>query len=173
MSRIFSFFGSLADRIFSVAMALLFALVPTYMAQYTDVLAGAQMESGKLYQELTEVASKYNLSAHDYLEQLSKNTDPMVRDNAEVSLSAVKRYLKYTEALEALKSASIWNRPFRFLRYYDQTISDAMIFEPNVPLNLEGIAYALAGVLVALLIVALLRGLLYLFGVGKKKTVRA
>ena len=153
----FGSIGSLADRVICVLFAIILAQAPVYISQYVNVLAGAQMESEKIYDDLENSAAKFNLTLDEYLGRLLSNPDPMVKENAEVSSSAVNRYRQYSEALDALLNSSVWSKPFRLMQYYDQSIHAAMKFEPNVPLTYEGGFYALAGVLIAMLILGLFR----------------
>jgi hypothetical protein len=159
LSKVFSPIGSLLDRVICVVFAVVLAQAPVYMAQYIDVLAGAQMEAGKVYEELTVAARTFDLEVDPYLDKLASNADPMVRNSAEVQLNAVARYRRYTEALKALRDRSAWVRPFMLMRHYDPSVHAAMDFEPNVPLTIEGAVYAGLGVVLALLVMALFKGL--------------
>ena len=155
LKKFFGLFGNLGDRLVCVFFAFLFTQVPTYINQYTDVLAGAKMEAQKTYVELDESAAEFNLTVDAYLKKLVANEDAMVRENAEVSLNAVERYRRYQEAFEALTSASLWTRPFSLLKHYDKSIHAAMQFETNIPITVEGGVYAFVGVLIGLLAIAL------------------
>ena len=55
-------------------------------------------------------------------------------------------------AQSAIQHASLWTRPFVFLRHLDPAIARATwgIFQPAVPTTLEGLVYALLGMLVLL-----------------------
>jgi hypothetical protein len=161
--------GSLVDRVVCVLFAIALAQAPVYIAQYIDVLAGAQMESQKTYDDLEERAAKFDLTLDEFLTRLINNPDPLVKENAEASASTVDRYKRYTEALNALLYGSVWAKPFLLARHYDPSINAAMHFEPNVPLTMEGAVYALAGVLIAMLIMGFFR---FIFGKifgGKKE----
>ncbi|MEZ4777251.1 MAG: DUF2937 family protein [Bacteroidia bacterium] len=151
--------GTITDRIICIVFAIVFAQAPVYMAQYIDVLSGAQMESQKLYEDLVERASKYELTIDEFLERLKANPDVLVKENAEASESAVNRYRNYTEALNALLESSVWNKPFRLIKYYDPSVNAAIQFEPNVPLTWEGIIYAFIGLVLALVIIGLFSSL--------------
>lgn len=160
MKGIFSLFGlvgNLLDRILCVLGAVVLAQAPVYMAQYVDVLSGAKMESGIVYSELSQLAESYNLSLDAYLGTLEANPDPMVRENIAVQRSAVDRHIRYVTAFEAITQASLWTRPFRFLQHRDPAIQQAVVFEPNVPLTLEGAVYALLGILLVMLLLGLVR----------------
>lgn len=152
LSKIFAPLGRLFDRIVCVVFAVVLAQAPVYMAQYIDVLSGAQMEAGKLYAELEGAAQAFGLEVDPYLDKLAANADPMVSNNAQIQQNAVGRYYRYSEALAALRDRSPWVRPFQLIRHYDPSIHAALDFEPNVPLTIEGAVYAGLGVLLALLV---------------------
>lgn len=157
MSFMLTYIGNLTDRIICVAFAILFAQAPVYMAQYIDVLSGAQMEANKIHQELETAAGNYNLSIQEYLDKLLNNPDPMVRDNISIQKNAEERYQKYTEALADLTEKGPWMRPFHLINHFDPSIHAAMHFEPNFPFTWEGAAYAFIGVLLALLLIGLVK----------------
>ena len=51
----------------------------------------------------------------------------------------------------ALRDASVWMRPFVFLRHIDREVAHGTwgVFRPAVPTTLEGLAYAAGGVVLA------------------------
>ncbi|MEL6252222.1 MAG: DUF2937 family protein [Bacteroidota bacterium] len=161
---LFNFLGNLSERIFTVILAVIFAQAPVYMNQYTHVLAGAQKESETTYLDLENRAAGYDQTVEAFLNDLMQNEDPRVKDNAEVSWNTVKRYLDYDKALKSLRNSNAFTRPFNFLRHLDGRIRSAVKFSPSLPLNFEGLIYAILGVLVAM-------GISGLFGkwTGKKK----
>lgn len=169
MSRLLKSFGSLTDRIICVAFAVLFAQVPVYISQYVDVLSGARMEAKKVYDEVAEVANEYGQSVEVFLGEMAENPDQRVRDLTGVQLNTVQRYHRYTEALEALTKRAGWLKPFALMNHYDPSIHAAMFFEPNVPLTIEGAIYALMGVIVALLLIALVTGIVQRIRNSRKK----
>ena len=153
----FGSIGSVIDRILCVVFAVVLAQAPVYIAQYIDVLAGAQMEAQKTYDDLDNRAAKYEMTVKEFLDRLLENSDPLVRENAEATASTVDRYVRYSAALDDLLNSSALSRPFKLMKHYDPSIHAAMKFEPNVPLTIEGAFYALAGVLIALLIIGFFR----------------
>ncbi|MDX2245739.1 MAG: DUF2937 family protein [Bacteroidia bacterium] len=172
LTPIAKYFGTIADRIICVVFAVVFAQVPVYIAQYIDVLSGAQMESQKMYDDLVGRAQKYELTIEEFLERLKANPDVLVKENAEASESAVNRYKNYTDALNALLHSSVWSKPFRLMKHYDPSIHSAMQFEPNLPLTGEGLIYALLGVVVAVLLIGLISSLFRVL-FKRKKTEKA
>lgn len=171
MKGIFNFFGligNVLDRLLCVAGAILLAQAPIYMAQYVDVLSGAKAESGIIYNELTTLAKSYNLELEDYLDRLEANPDTMVRENIAVQRSAVSRYQRYEDAFAAITGATIWSRPFRLMQHFDPLIGQNVVFEPGLPLTIEGGVYALVGVILVLLILGIIRRI----GRGLRKSTK-
>jgi hypothetical protein len=156
LNRILGWFGSVLDRILCILAAVAFAQGPVYMTQYTGVLSGAKLEAGKSYEALSQEAARFNLGLQQYLDELLRNENAMVRGNAELDAALVKRYEHYTQALEALQRASAWERPLALARHFDRSIHDAVQFKPGIPFSWEGLAYALAGLILMMLILALL-----------------
>ena len=160
------------DRIICIVLVVIFMQLPMYINQYVDVLSGARMEAKRTYDDMESRAGENGLSIAEFVKRLKDNEDVIVRESGEVSENVVSRYEKYSEALEALTTGSVWVRPFRLMAHYDPTINAAIRFEPGLPLNIEGIIYGIAGLAFSLLIVGLGRGLAKrLFGKKKRAFV--
>ena len=65
---------------------------------------------------------------------------------------AVERVQHLNAAFTALRDASAWTRPFTFLRHLDAGIARATWtdYRPAVPTTVEGLMYAVVGMLVFL-----------------------
>ena len=149
MERITQSLGSLTDRIVCVIFAVLFSQAPVYMAQYEDVLSGAQMEASIKYDDLKTEAKKFGQTLDEYIDELSSNENEKVRGNAALDAQDVERYESYTAALTALHDASAFTKPFVFMSHFSSKIHSvtASQFEPNIPLTPEGLFYAFLGLL--------------------------
>jgi hypothetical protein len=158
-SKFFRPFGELFDRIVCIAFAILFAQLPVYINQYIDVLSGALTEARILYSDVEQQAGQMGMSVDDFIRHHLDNADEVFIKSGEVYSRAVTRYQAYDEAFTALTSASVWTRPFVFLSKQDPELRKAVVFDAGLPLNLEGAIYALAGLLVALLILGIVRRL--------------
>lgn len=152
---IFNFFGNLTDRIVTVLLAVILSQVPVYMNQYTHVLSGAHKESESTFLELEARASQYNQTVEAFLHELLQNDDPKVKDNAEVSLHTVERYLDYDKALKSLNASNSFTRPFNFLKHFDKRIRSALNFTPGLLFNWEGFSYGLVGVILSMVLMGL------------------
>ncbi|RMG22438.1 MAG: DUF2937 family protein [Bacteroidetes bacterium] len=169
--RIFNPVGALVDRIVCVVFAVLLAQGPTYIAQYIDVLSGAEMEARRTFEDVQERAIQEGLTVEEYIARTVEETPREVRawDFVQDTKNTVERYQKYHKALVALENSSLWARPFVLAAHFDRSIHKAIRFEPNVPITYEGAVYALIGVLLALSLMALVRGIIGLI-FGRKKT---
>lgn len=147
-----NFFGNLTDRIFTVLLAVIFSQIPIYMNQYTQVLSGAHLESESTYLELEARAAQYDQTVEAFLYELTQNQDPKVKDNAEVSLNTVERYLDYDKALKSLEGSNAFTRPFNFIKHFDNRIRAALKFKPGILLNWEGFTYGVIGVILAMIL---------------------
>jgi len=170
LMKIFSPVGALADRIICVFLAVLFAQGPTYIAQYMDVLSGAEMEARNTYENVENRANQRGLSVGEYVDKTIEETPRGIEawDFVQDTKNTVDRYERYSKALTALKNSSLWKRPWVLATHFDQAIHKAIQFEPNVPITQEGAVYGLVGVVIALILIALVRGLFNLI-FGKKK----
>lgn len=160
MSSLFRSIGSLADRILCVVAALVFLQAPMYLNQYQNVLAGAQKEASISYQRLVEIAAEFDQTIEDYLAELLANDNPKVVANAREDQEQVDRYHDYTKALAAFEAAGSLERPFVFLKWYNPTLATAVVFQPGLPLTMEGFAYALLGIVLMMLLIALVKRVL-------------
>ena len=90
-----------------------------------------------------------------------------------VMSDAAERTASLQAAHDALLNASLWTRPFVFFRHLDLGIAQGTwaVYKPAVPTTLEGLVYALAGMLVFLLLYHV--GLKPLAGLVARKPVRA
>lgn len=174
LAKIFSPIATIADRIICVVAAIALAQGPNYIAQYVDVLSGAEMESRKTFEDVQGRATARGMSVDDYIEKTVKETPREIEawDFVQDSKKSVERYQKYHEALLALQNTTLWKRPFVLAYHFDQSVHEAIKFEPNVPITTEGAVYGLIGVLIALMAIGLVKALLNLIFGKKKKTVK-
>jgi len=149
---LFAAVEGLLDRFICVAGAVIFSQAPEYMQQYLQRLGGHLDEARRQLDQLRDAAARSGLT----LEQLTAHTDaardPAVARLGDVLKETATRVDSLAAAEAAIRGASILERPFVFLHRLDPGIASATwsVFKPAVPTTLEGLAYALVG-LVALL----------------------
>lgn len=145
-------FDSLIDRILCVLGAVSFSQGPEFMQQYLQRLGGHLAEARRQLEAFQDTAANTGVTLDRLIRQTGADPDPGVARLGEVMTDAVARVGSLQSAHDALARASLWERPFVFLRHLDFEITRATcaIFKPAVPATLEGLVYALAGMLVFL-----------------------
>ena len=144
----------LLDRALCVIGAVVFSQVPEFMQQYLQRLGGHLDEARRQLFHFQEAAAQSGLSLDRLIGQPTANADPAVAKLSAVMQEAITRVDTLATAQAAIHDASLWSRPFVFLRHADLAIVRATwaIFKPAVPTTAEGLAYALFGMLILLAI---------------------
>lgn len=139
----------LLDRALCVVGAVLFSQLPEFMQQYLQRLGGHLDEARRQLLQFQHTAAQSGLTLDQLIGQTNANADPAVARLGGVMTAASARVDALQAAQSAIQHASLWNRPFVFLRYLDPAIAHATwtIFKPAVPTTVEGLAYALLGML--------------------------
>lgn len=147
-----SIFDSLLDRILCIVGAVLFSQGPEFMQQYLQRLGGHLDEARRQLDVFHKTAQQAGLSLDQFISQTAANTDPAVAKLGGVMTAAAERVSFLESAHDALLHSALWQRPFVFVRHLDFEIARATgaVFKPAVPTTVEGVAYALTGMLVAL-----------------------
>lgn len=145
-------FEGLLDRALCVIGAVLFSQAPEFMQQYLQRLGGRLDEARLQVTQFQHTAAQSGLTLERLISQTSANADPAVARLGGVMTAALDRVGALEGAQDALLHASLWTRPFVFLRHFDPAIGRATwtVFQPAVPTTLEGFVYALLGMLVLL-----------------------
>lgn len=140
----------LLDRALCVIGAVLFAQMPEFMQQYLQRLGGHLDEARRHLRQFQQTAAQSGLTLDRLISQTNANTDPAVARLGGVMTETIGRVHSLEAAQAALANASLWSRPFVFLRHIDFGIAQATwaIFKPAVPTTIEGLVYAMAGMLI-------------------------
>lgn len=143
---------SLLDRLLCVAGAVGFSQAPEFMQQYMQRLGGNLDEARRQLMQFEQAATQSGLTLERFIAQTSTNSDTAVAKLGGVMTRAVSRVDSLESAQTALQNASLWTRPFVFIRHLDSSIAQGTwsIFKPAVPTTAEGLLYALLGMLVLL-----------------------
>ena len=144
----------LLDRALCVIGAVVFSQIPEFMQQYLQRLGGHLDEARRQLLRFQQAAAQSGLSLDGLIGHTTANADPAVAKLSEVMTEAVTRVDTLATAQAAMQGASLWSRPFVFLRHADPAIARGTwaIFKPAVPTTLEGLVYALFGMLVLIAI---------------------
>lgn len=145
-------FDSFIDRILCVFGAVLFSQGPEFMQQYLQRLGGHLDEALRQLAIFQQTAAQAGLSLDQFIGQTGTNPEASVARLGGVMTDAVERVTMLQSAHEALLHASLWERPFVFVRHLDIAIARATgaVYQPAVPTTAEGLLYAMAGMLVFL-----------------------
>lgn len=140
------------DRLLCVVGAVAFSQAPEFMQQYMQRLGGHVDEARRQLIQFEQAAAQSGLTLERFIAQTSTNADTAVAKLGGVMSRAVTRVDSLESAQAALQNASLWTRPFVFLRHLDTSIAQGTwaIFKPAVPTTAEGMVYALVGMLVLL-----------------------
>jgi len=143
---------TLLDRLLCVLGAVLFCQLPEFIQQYLQRLGGRLDEARRQLAQFTEVAAQSRLTLDQFIERTAHNADAGVARLSGVMHDAVNRVDALASADAALRGASLWSKPFVFFEHLDPSIARATlsIYRPAVPTTVEGLVYAVAGMLVVL-----------------------
>lgn len=142
------------DRVLCVVGAVLFSQGPEFIQQYLQRLGGHVDEARRQVEQFRHTAEQSGVSLEQLIAQTNANSDAAVAKLGGVMSTAAERLHSLEASQAAITQASIFERPFVFLRHADLQIAQSTwnIFKPAVPTTAEGLVYALAGMLVLLLL---------------------
>ncbi len=143
---------SLLDRVLCVAGAVAFSQFPEFIQQYLQRLGGHLDEARRQVAKFAEIAAQSKLTLPEFITRTDHNSDLAVAKLGGVMQGAVDRVEQLSFANAAIHDASLWERPFVFLRHLDPEIARGTwsIYQPAVPTTVEGLIYALLGVVTVL-----------------------
>lgn len=142
----------LLDRLLCVAGAVLFSQAPEFLQQYLQRLGGHLDEARRQLAQFEQVATQAGMTLERLGAHVSAASDATTANLGGVLRASLVRVGELQSAHDALAHASLLARPFVFLRQMDPAIARATWreFQPAVPTTLEGLAYALVGIVVLL-----------------------
>ncbi len=146
------------DRLVCVCGAVAAAQGPEFMQQYLQRLGGHLDEARRQLAVFQGIAERAGLTLAQLVEQTRNTGVSTSAPRADSVAATAQRVDDLTQAHQALKQASTWERPWIFIRDLDTGIVAAtwQDYRPAVPTTGEGLVYAAVGLAVA---VALYYGL--------------
>ena len=152
LKKTFSFFDRILDRIFSVIGAVAFSQIPEFIQQYIQRLGGHVDEAQYQVELIRKAAQSSGHTLSNYIELFIPHTDPSVVQQGQLIQRTIERARELAEALQAIKEASVFTRPFVFLANIKYPIAKATLedFQPALPLSIESLIYAFIGLFLAL-----------------------
>jgi hypothetical protein len=152
--RFLRVFDGVIDRVLCVGGAILFSQGPEFMQQYLQRLGGHLAEAQRQLGLFQQAATQSGATLEQFITQTRANPNAGLRQLGAVMNDAAERTASLQSAHDALLNSSLWTRPFVFLRHLDLGIAEGTwtVYKPAVPTTLEGLLYALTGMLVLLLL---------------------
>ncbi len=143
---------TVCDRVLCVVGAVAFAQLPEFIQQYRQRLGGHLDEARRQLAEFVAIATRSKLSLPQFIERTSTNPDSTVAQLGGAMRNTVLRVDELVAAEAALSHASLWAKPFIFLRHIEAEVARATweIYRPAIPTTGEGLVYAIAGMLTLL-----------------------
>lgn len=147
LAAIGSWIDRWADRIVCVIGAVLLAQGPSFMLQYLQRLGGHLDEARRHHLILVKAAEKSGSPWRDWAERAQGSSDAAVASMGRVVIDSHERVEILERAHRDLAQASLFSRPFVFLRDVDGEIFSGTWadYSPTVPTTAEGAVYALVG----------------------------
>lgn len=145
----FRFAFSMIDRLCAVAGAFLFSQIPLFMNYYTHQLIGHVAELQWQVSTMRHSASLVGKSLDQYVQKFRTHIDPDFSMQGGIMQQVIDRWNHFSEGLQGLQHASVWEKPFFFLKTLDWNITKNTFaaYQPGIPTSLEGGIYALVGLL--------------------------
>jgi hypothetical protein len=144
----------LIDRLLCVAGAVLCSQLPEFIQQYVQRLGGHLDEARRQLAQFGEIAKRSGLTLEQLMAKSQDSSEATVASMGQLMHGTVARVNALSAADAALRGASIFSRPFVFLRHVDLPIARATwgAFKPAVPTTAEGMLYAIFGVLLIMVL---------------------
>ncbi len=144
------FIESLADRIVSVAGALIFAQLPVFIVQYQQRLGGHVDELKHLIAKYKQYAAANERTIDEYINiHLQSNVKEFVSTGQLMNENLV-RFNDLSAALKQISDSTGITKLFMFIKNIDMDIYRATMknFVPGITFNRDAIEYAIVGVII-------------------------
>jgi hypothetical protein len=145
----------LANGLFAAAGAAGAAQFPAFYRQYLQHLSGRLAQAREDLAPVVADAEKRGLSLGEYLDRAAAEGGELTGTLVAGYRSTYQAFERLREAHQALSAAGPLERPIALARHLDVRIAEGTLeaFAPALPLSVEGGGYALAGLLLGLLLV--------------------
>ena len=145
----------LANGLFAAAGAAGAAQFPAFYRQYLQHLSGRLAQARDDLAPVLDDARQRGLSLSEYLERAQAEGGELTGTLVAGYRSTHQAFERLQEAHRALSAAGPLERPLALARHLDMRIAEGTLegFAPALPLSVEGGGYALAGLLLGLILV--------------------
>ena len=132
------------------------AQFPAFYQQYLQRLGGRLDQTRDDLQRLLTDAQTLGRSIEAYISELQASGTAAAGQAAKRELERLGRANDLETAYGALQQATPIERPFVFAKHFDPSVAQDTLnsYEPALPATAEGLCYALAGAVVAMLVLA-------------------
>jgi len=129
--------------------AILISQFPQFFLLYLQRLGGHVNELKIHVNKLQVSAAEAGRSIENILDKLQSHTDQDFVSHGKMMAEMLTRYADLSKGYETLLDASLFARPFLFLRYFNPDIAKSTIIHYNfgLPISVEGGVYMLIGML--------------------------
>ncbi|WP_022727490.1 DUF2937 family protein [Fodinicurvata sediminis] len=150
--------GRLINALLATLGAAAAGQAPAFQAQYRQQLAGRLDQARQDIAQLLREAEARGQTPEQFLQRAEQESGAYTRILVEDSRITLQAYQRLQEAYGALSNSDPVSRPFILLQHLDPKIASSVAshFQPALPLNLEGLAYAGIGLLIGVAFAALL-----------------
>lgn len=155
------FIDGILDRVISIIGAVAFSQFPQFFGQYMQRLGGHLAEAQQALAQYIAAAEALNLTLDEYIREHLESGSEVFTSSGEVIQGLLERVQTLELSYQALQDATIYNRWLVFMREVDWSIATGTWenFVPGVPTTIEGLTYALAGLLLSWGVYILLKSL--------------
>lgn len=160
------FVDGIMDRLFSIFGAVALSQFPQFYGQYMQRLGGHLDEARLALNQYVAAAEALGLTLEEYIREHLDSGSTVFVSSGEIIQNLWDRVQNLESAYQALQDANIFTRWFVFLREVDWSIAAGTWenFVPGVPTTLEGLTYALTGLLLGWGFYALVKAGVVLLG---------
>lgn len=139
------------DRVACVLGAVAAAQAPEFFQQYLQRLGGHLAEALRQLATFESAANAAGKPWAQFVADTTANADPGLAKLGTAMADTAARAEELGAAQAALLEASVWSRPWAFLRHLDTEIAQGTlaVFKPAVPTTAEGAIYAAVGIVIA------------------------
>ncbi len=153
----FRWFYAWIDRVLCTLLALLIAQLPVFTDQYLAALDHARQRTEPVYQQTVRMAEQLRLTPETYLAKLAEEATASERDSLKLVSNTLARHERYEQAYETLNRRPTWLRPLALLLRMDHNVRKTLDYQPQLPITLAGLIYALVGLTLGWLLMGALR----------------
>ncbi len=141
---------SLFDRALAIVGSITLAQFPQFYGQYLQRLGGHLDEARRIVTEYSETATSFNLSLQEYISIHLTASNPVLQSTGTIINNSMARLADLENSFQALDNGTLFNRWWLFLKNLDPAIFSQTCsqYTPGLPLTIESLIYALAGLLI-------------------------